>query len=252
MIKQLIFILLLATPVAAQTQIEIPTNTATEAHDDKISVLDRSKELIQDMVYPTVIVSSRDGAGSGVIIKSQYVLTAKHCIPDDQQIRITAVHGLIEQTYNADVVSTGDGDNPTDDWAILRITLPSAPALLFSTEDKLMKVGLPIFSAKLPDFNKLSIEPFDSVYAVGFPLGSRAQRITEGVISPGDGKGGNHSAPIIIGNSGGPVYLKETHELIGINIRVMAAQGGFFGLPVPHTALFIPITSITEHIKELE
>ena len=245
MLKYLLPILMMAF-CNESCALEPVVNTPTAQPDNK------HKLLNEDMLYPTVMVMSGDIIGSGVIIKGRYVITAKHCVIDKNDTSISIVRGLIRQDFKASVVAVGSDDDPTADWAILKFSIPT-PMMLSISENNIFKNGLEIFSAKLPDdLNNIDYGPFDEIYSVGFPMGLKYPRISLGTISPGDGTGGNHSAAIIMGNSGGPIFLKETHELIGINLKVMGMNFGFVNIPLTHTATFLPISVIAKEINDLK
>ena len=57
------------------------------------------------------------------------------------------------------------------------------------------------------------------------------------------------SGPIIYGNSGGAVFLKDTNEYIGIPARV-AVSGGFAADAITHMSYFIPITTVYNFLDE--
>lgn len=76
----------------------------------------------------------------------------------------------------------------------------------------------------------------DRVRAVGYP--HLELRITEGIISSPN----THSAPMAIGNSGGPV-LNHRNEVVGINTQVRTERTVARDLVrIPHMARFEPLT----------
>jgi S1-C subfamily serine protease len=99
------------------------------------------------------------------------------------------------------------------DLALLKITNPPAPASPFD------KGGLRgIFPAKLASKDYVPYL-FAPVWVVGCSLGLNP-RPSSGHISAICGFSWEVSAPVLPGNSGGPVYTADTHELIGIAVWV--------------------------------
>lgn len=82
-----------------------------------------------------------------------------------------------------------------------------------------------------------SVRPGDKVIAMGCPLDAQFT-ITEGEVMDKEYVGMElgftqprlfiHSAPITFGNSGGPLILKRTGEVIGVNVMLVNAPGGYF------------------------
>lgn len=82
-----------------------------------------------------------------------------------------------------------------------------------------------------------SVQPGDKVVAMGNPLDAQFS-ITEGEVMDMDYLGIEqglaqprilvHSAQITFGNSGGPLILKRTGEVIGVNVMLMNKPGGYF------------------------
>ena len=83
-------------------------------------------------------------------------------------------------------------------------------------------------------------------YTVGCPIGIPPV-ITEGIVtresSEMPGRWLN-SSQVIYGNSGGPVYDKETGEVIGITTSLLIINNGWSTIPITHLHLFLPISSV--------
>jgi hypothetical protein len=94
---------------------------------------------------------------------------------------------------------------------------------------------------RLPDF-------MEEVYAVGSPMGEPTI-ITDGhVIRPYDDRTWVVTAPIVFGNSGGPVISKRTGEVVGITIAV-AILDPWSGIPVYHLHLMLPSYKVLNDLK---
>jgi len=188
-------------------------------------VVNPYQALYEDLLYPSVRITTDEGIGSGVIIschrgtedieKSIYILTAGHVVGNEALVKVE-LFGSTE-SLPAFVVST-DTDK---DLALLRIVNP--PASPFA------KGGMGGFSAKLAPRNYVPYI-FTPVWVVGCSLGL-SPRPTEGCItalcdlSDSVANYWEMNAPIWPGNSGGGVFLKDTRELIGIAVWVKVCHG---------------------------
>ena len=109
-------------------------------------------------------------------------------------------------------------------------------------------------AAKLAPRERLdSIRIFDSVYAVGCPLGNDPIP-TYGEIATASHKVEGElywmiNAPTYIGNSGGGIFDAETHELLGIFSKIYT-HGSLRPTIVPHMGLVTPLSEIYEWMDE--
>jgi S1-C subfamily serine protease len=196
------------------------------------------QQLYDDLLYPSVRITTADSIGSGVIIDSYnvitlqrsnvetlkqcnneiFILTAGHVVGDEALVNVE-LFGSTE-SLPAFVVAT-DTDK---DLALLRLVLSNNQQLITK-----------IYSAKLASRDYVPYI-FTPIWVIGCSLGY-AQRPTEGCITaineiasttPRNDSVVNYwemNAPIWPGNSGGGVFLKDTHELIGIAVWVKICQG---------------------------
>jgi len=182
--------------------------------------------LYEDLLYPSVRITSSDGCGSGVIISNKlinsstnelFVLTAGHVVGNEALVSVELFNAT--ETIPAFVVAT----DTVKDLALLRITN--------------YELRTTIYPAKLAPRNYVP-KIFTPIWVVGCSLGY-APRPTEGCITVVSSEErvasseGNFpqsslltprywemNAPIWPGNSGGGVFLKDTYELIGIAVWV--------------------------------
>lgn len=95
-----------------------------------------------------------------------------------------------------------------------------------------------------------SVHPSDKVVALGNPLDAQFCA-TEGEVMDMDYLGAEqgltqprilvHSAQMTFGNSGGPLILKRTGEVIGVNVMLMDEPGGYFmSVPVDDLKAMYP------------
>lgn len=108
-----------------------------------------------------------------------------------------------------------------------------------------------------PDVAKLSEtppEPLREVYSIGYPM-QMGPIVTIGVINYSIANILENSwictAPAFYGNSGGGVFYKDTRELVGLTIMIGGTKGDVQFVPVPHIHLFLPVSFLSDWIKEV-
>lgn len=155
------------------------------------------------------------GAGSGFIIRENdelYVITNAHVIEnaskDDSSI---FVYGFNREEFEVELV----GGDSWLDIAVLRFkNQPTEDIETLSFSDKNPKLG-------------------EQVYAIGTPLGTHPNSVTDGIISGLNrttngltGKYGylQHTATVIWGNSGGPL-VNRSGQVVGLNTSIHFANG---------------------------
>ncbi|MFJ8957779.1 S1C family serine protease [Lentzea sp. NPDC102401] len=160
-----------------------------------------------------VTVRVEDGVGSGVVLRSDVVVTNEHVVKTNRQVRIRYADG---QESGGEVLAT----DPLSDLAVIRTERKDLPAAEFRAE--------------LP-------RPGDTVLAIGSPLGLEFT-VTAGIVSglhrtlPGGPQVElvQTDAPISPGNSGGAL-LDSAGRVIGINeAYIPPAQGAVsLGFAIP-------------------
>lgn len=157
------------------------------------------------------------GSGSGFILDEDgHIVTNQHVVDEGVEFVVVLADGREEP-------ATLIGADPNADVAVLKIDT-KVPAV-----------------AKLGDSD--SLLPGQPVLALGSPLGTFTNTVTEGIVSAlgrtvPDEDGGpellnliQHDAAINPGNSGGPL-VTLTGEVVGINtLGIIDAQGLFFAVP---------------------
>ncbi len=200
--------------------------------------------LYDDLLYPSVRITTDDGIGSGVIISYHrgtedtentiYILTAGHVVGNEALVNVE-LFGSAE-SLPAFVVATDTGK----DLALLQICNPPAG-------EAGLKSG--IFNGHVarlaPQGYVLHI--FQPVWVIGCSLGY-SPRPTSGEITAVDGSYWEMNAPIWPGNSGGGVFLKDTHELIGIAVWVKICEGQLAST----MGGIVPLYEIYDFIDRLE
>ncbi|MBI4833409.1 MAG: trypsin-like peptidase domain-containing protein [Planctomycetes bacterium] len=173
-----------------------------------------------EMLKPVVMITALSGRGTGVIIPGSlvhqstgslaneqlnnstnelYILTAAHVVGNYSTVTVTVYAPLCE--LSAFVVMT----DTNKDLALLKIRDCFANA----RNDKTARLAPSDYTYYL----------FTPVYVVGCSLGLNP-RPSSGIISSISAFAVEITAPVLPGNSGGPVYDAGTHELIGIAVWV--------------------------------
>ena len=221
----------------------------------------------KELLYPIVRVRTQKSAGSGTVIYSKakvnnseyetYILTNYHVIDDAIQIdwewsaflnkdirkerRAIVTVDFFKYKYlsrnigtfsiEADIVAY----SRADDLALLKLR----------SIEKIDNV------AKLYKRSINDIHIFDKVYAVGCSLAHPPVQTYGEIMSMDDEIESKEfwlsNAQIIFGNSGGAIFLADSHEFIGIPSRV-AVVG--WNTPVSHMGYFIPIHRIYKFLNE--
>jgi len=191
-----------------------------------------------------------DGGGTGVLLRSGYILTAKHILDrnsdgvislEERDVNIKFFYPQ-DRTYKARTVLAGSGHHSHVfglDYAILRI--------LKVRRKSLVDV---ISSAKYAD-----VAVGEDIYTIGRVSGDSPPSISRGHTAPPVSVLYDRAImPVFFGNSGGGVFLKSSGELMGIvsrlKLRGIRGPGGApIYLQVPHMAEYLPITVIREDLK---
>ena len=179
----------------------------------------------EQMLYPSVSIRTNNGSGSGVIIASgdglTVILTAKHVIKNAKKPRIRVYPD--ETEYKATVVKR----SKQYDLALLSI----------ETEHP--------YVATLPD--DLDIQVFQKIYKMGAGGGSDDPYPGEGMITALNEDSMQIDCGIVMGDSGGGIWVKDgdNYNLVGIITMV-----GMLGpnTPVYHMGLAHNITAIMDFV----
>ena len=211
------------------------------------------QKLYEELLYPTVRISTASGIGSGVIIhhkgtkdtKNTYILTAAHVVGNNSSVTVTFYSYLPVPLAR----QTGISNTQTtlcDLCAFVVMTDTNKDlALLCALCDFVVK------TAKLASHN-YNYYLFTPVYAIGCSLGLNP-RPSSGIISAIHLSGlcvsaVEVSSPILPGNSGGPVFDANTHEVIGIAVWVKT----YYGQLITTMAGIVPISEIYEFLNGVQ
>lgn len=222
-----------ASPVSASVG-DSPTTADYAALQDALTIPDLVKQVNPAVVTVYNLTSLEDslgkfvpqGSGSGFVIsKDGYIVTNWHVVTGGQQFAVALQDGTVVE---AELI----GSDARDDLAVVKI----AP--------KDVKAVVPLGDSD-------AVVPGQQVVAIGSPLGSFTNTVTEGIISAlhRDDFGQlqsncqnysnliQHDAAINPGNSGGPLFNMKG-EVIGVNTLGLPTtqdgtpvQGLFFAVP---------------------
>jgi len=225
-------------------------------------VLNPYQSLYDDLLYPSVRITTADSIGSGVILSNEqvtmsneqitqtaqyiYILTAAHVVGNEALVNVELFNST--ESLPAFVVLTDTGK----DLALLRCA-------------SVVTSHASSFVAKLAP-RSYTPYVFTPIWVVGCSLGY-SPRPTEGCITVASNHGDTENteknlralsdsvvnywemnAPIWPGNSGGGVFLKDTHELIGIAVWVKICHGQLAST----MGGIVPLQTIYEFLKEVK
>jgi len=212
------------------------------------------EEMWKSLLGPIVQLSGEESVGSGVLLRGpaeegsgeqvDYILTAWHVIRDIQgslynrEMPVPVTIYLSESQTREETATLLEFD-PVIDVAILRLD-----------------AGSPVENiAHLSALSQLSnVRIFDSVYAVGCPLGNDPIP-TLGQVSAlaHDVDGESYlmiNAPTYVGNSGGGIFTEESRELLGIFSKVYT-HGSLRPTIVTHMGLVTPMHVIYDWFDDV-
>jgi len=235
-------------------------NTETEITVIKAPDKDRHpyQQEYEEMLYPSVRITTATGVGSGVVIKGLRAERLKGSKDNPETLEhlnieawiLTAAHVVgNESTVQVEFFHHRDTKDTEEIQASVVITDTNKDlALLTTNAHELTR----IYSAKLAPRN---YQPylFTEVWTVGCSLGLPPRPSFGHITSIDSGafvsiRGYEISAPILPGNSGGPVYDAKTHEVIGIAVWVRVYRGQL----ITTMAGVVPIQTVYEFLESIE
>ncbi len=226
------------------------------------------QQMNEEMLYPTVLVATRGGAGSGTVLFSDeidgevhtYVLTNFHVVrslvsfsekwdgEEGENVKVERRQPADIKwfVYNEGSRAVGTAGQMAD---IVAYDKHNDLALL-RTRNK--EQAVPYVARIADDGEPLYL--FERSFAVGAGLGY-PPFATEGMISSNDLLWRDRtfilsSSPIIFGNSGGSLYVwdEDHYELVGVPSAVSAT--GWGGQAVTHMAWAIPIETVYSFLRD--
>merc|ERR1740138_40725 len=158
--------------------------------------------------------------GSGFLLRwddeGPLVCTNAHVISDASAI-VMQVPSIGEEQFPVKVVLV----NHDQDIALVRLVDEDAKAAFEQKISKDQFKPVVLHEGKA----KVGME----VHAMGFPLGVTSMKLTTGIVSGSQVIGGflsyQNTAQISPGNSGGPLFVAGTNEVVGINYASLEGEG---------------------------
>lgn len=196
--------------------------------------------LYEEMLYPVVRIETPEGVGSGVVISHRdtestenaiYILTAAHVVGNNSQVTVEIYQTVTPLSLSAFVVIT----DTSKDLALLNVLGPASAG---------------VKPAKLAPRDYVPYL-FTPVWVVGCSLGLPPRPSSGHLSALGDSAVDNYwevSAPILPGNSGGPVFDGRTYEVIGIAVWVKTYHGQL----VTTMAGVVPISVVYDFLDEVD
>ncbi len=224
-------------------------NAMSEISGIKKSVRHDSQSLIVETLHPSVKVSGSGGVGAGTILYSErdasgrchtYLVSAFHVVAGYVSVK----DGVEKREPVTISIYQPDLQSMTDEVADIVVYDRKRDLVLL----KLTDGGKCFKAARLATREELKeVCIFTPVYAVGCPLG-HSPLPSAGEISTlnkeVDGeKYWMMNAPTIYGNSGGGVFLTESHQFVGVSAMLCVYQQ-FINVPVPHMGVLVPATTV--------
>jgi S1-C subfamily serine protease len=234
---------------ASAAEIAQQDRARIEQLDDSLGMLQTGRDIERmwhELVGPVVQIAGDATVGSGVLLESRrveedawltYLLTSWHVVRD--------IYGTTDRVdMPVDVkVYLENGTTRVETARMLIYDVDLDAALLR------LETAQPVeFGARLAPRSRVEgVQVFDSVYAVGCPLGN------DPIPTAGEVAATRHlvdgetywmiSAPTYIGNSGGGIFDAESHELLGIFSKIYT-HGTMRSTIVPHMGLVTPLAKI--------
>ena len=240
--------------LVSSSNADAETPDSMSSRSTLVATLSESRSKVEQMIYPIVQMKGNGTVGSGVVVFNEpaaanlwytWVVTAYHVVEEVRDFSnfdstIVDVHffdpelgRVSEETYQGlEVIAY-----PEADLSLLRIERHQPwPYLADVASENVC--------------SKLSV--FDSVYAVGCPLGNQPIP-TRGEISSQYKKVGDEvywmvSAPTFFGNSGGGIFLSDNGQLVGISSMIYT-YGKRAPMVVPHMGLFVPLAHVRSWLR---
>jgi S1-C subfamily serine protease len=212
--------------------------------------------LREDILAPVFQIAGGDAVGSGVLIHRgeddagpyYLALSCYHVVRD-----ILSSSGAMNEVLRNPLdcyFESEDGQSVTVQARMVAEDLSTDLALLrINTDLELGQV------ARLGSKERaMQVQSFDPIYTVGCPLGTASQATRGEVTRTGWEVDGESywmvSSPAYFGNSGGGVFLEDTHELVGIFAKIYT-HGSYRPQVITHMGLAVPLMTIHDWLESI-
>lgn len=211
--------------------------------------------LRREILRPVFQVSGEDAVGSAVLVhrgedeKGPYylALSCYHVLRDI----VANEEGIDPHEVRFDNIFDQMGDTEVIVKGVMVAEKIDADLALLRLDTDL---DLGPVASLAPRERQSMVDAFTPVYTVGCPLGTNAQA-TRGEVTRNDWEVGDQpywmvSSPAYFGNSGGGVFLEETHELVGIFSKIYT-HGNYRPQVVTHMGLAVPLDTIHDWLQDI-
>lgn len=225
----------------------------------------------RELVLPVVRIQAHGATGSGTVIfakdndgtPSAFVLTNHHVVDDLIKVE-KRWSPLLQRDVKADVRSTAQVHFFTYKWKSRAVAGYSVEAdiMAYDKDEDLallkLRFGdeatLPPAAILYPRGGESELRVTMPVFCIGAGMGEPPV-VTGGFLSQFGQEIDNRefwlaTAPGIYGNSGGALFLQDTHEFIGVPARISVNVSFMGGDPVTHLMFSIPITRVYKFLED--
>ncbi|MEC9475918.1 MAG: serine protease [Planctomycetota bacterium] len=213
-----------------------------------------NKNKVARMIYPIVQLRGNGTVGSGVVLKNEvgedgiwhvWIVTAYHVVEEVRDLTSDKV--VIKELRFFDPEKGRLSEICYDGYEVA--SLPESDLSLIRVD---RSSPWPYEAVVAQEQVCSSLSVFDSVYAVGCPLGNQPLP-TLGEISSQHKPVGEEvywmvNAPTYFGNSGGGIFLAKDGELVGISSMIYT-YGKRSPMVVPHMGLFVPFQTVRSWLR---
>ena len=227
------------TPVDAPVQQQVPGN---------------QRNKVERMIYPVVQLRGNGTVGSGVVVSSDqvdenqwatWIVTAYHVVEEVRDFSSEEVVVREIRFFDPELGRLGSEIHEG-------VEIASLPASDLSLVRVQLTRQWPFLADPASEKACLQLSVFDTVYAVGCPLGNQPLP-TIGEISSQYKPVAEEvfwmvSAPTFFGNSGGGIFLAGDGRLVGISSMIYT-YGKRSPMVVPHMGLFVPLQTVRSWLR---
>ncbi|MEE2856147.1 MAG: serine protease [Planctomycetota bacterium] len=212
------------------------------------------RNKVERMIYPVVQLRGNGTVGSGVVVSSDqvdenqwatWIVTAYHVVEEVRDFSSEKVVVREIRFFDPELGRLGSEIHEG-------VEIASLPASDLSLVRVLLTRQWSFLAEPATEKACLQLSVFDTVYAVGCPLGNQPLP-TIGEISSqykpvADEVFWMVSAPTFFGNSGGGIFLAGDGRLVGISSMIYT-YGKRSPMVVPHMGLFVPLQTVRSWLR---
>ena len=220
----------------------IGTGHGTNGTSGSIKTLFEKANRSIVLVIPKGSDGSNCGSGTGFIVKPGYVATNAHVIECSLRYEDIIVKDFRGRMHAAQIEGVARNYGKANDLAILKISDNSLPPLTL-TDSAQYESG----------------HEGDEIVAIGYPLVGMASSADKPAVTakgslstfkPDENIFIASGMPLNAGNSGGPIFLVKTQQVVGVAVAVLRGQVNTNLAPVEGVSYFIPANILAHFFEE--